>query len=302
MNIEQFTNITQLSILIPTFNCVCVDLVSELQRQAGRIKGLEYEIIVVDDESTDKSTIEQNRAINGLPNCRLIEARHRQGHSDMRNALSRYASYEWQIQIDSSVSVMHPNFLSTYISQQKSQVVCGGIAISCSAEMLTHNLRCKYEKHEEPNHSATKRQANPYHCFRTTNFLYHRSVLERVPFDERIKKYGFEDVMFGRDLCRAAIYIQHIDNPVTYTRFENSARFLDKVEESLLTLHNFEPELKDYSTILKHINRLRSMHLLWAVRLLHRITSSLQRHNLTGKNPSLFLFKLYKLGYYACIK
>lgn len=301
MTVES-SSIRQLSVLIPTFNCVCVQLVTELQRQAALVEGLEYEIIVVDDESTDESTITQNRAINELPHCRLVEARHRQGRSAMRNALACYANYEWQLQIDCSVSVLHGDFISAYIEQQNSPVVCGGIAISCTDEMLSSNLRCKYEKHEEPNHSAAMRQTNPYHCFRTTNFMYHRSVLERVPFDERILTYAFEDVMFGRDLSRAGIPVQHIDNPVSYTRFEDSIRYLHKVEESLLTLHSFERELKNYSTILTYIYRLRSLHLLWAVQLLHRLTSSLQRHNLTGNNPSLLIFKLYKLGHYSCIK
>lgn len=295
-------NITQLSILIPTFNCVCVQLATELHRQAGLIQGLECEIIVVDDESTDKNTIVPNRAINELPGCRFIEAKHRQGRSAMRNALACYAKYEWQLQIDCSVSIMRPDFISSYIQHSECPVVCGGIAISCTDEMLMNNLRCKYEKHEEPNHSADKRQLNPYHCFRTTNFMYHRSVIERVPFDERILTYAFEDVMFGRDLYRSSTPVLHIDNPVYYTKFEDSTRFLKKVEESLITLHTFEPEFRDFSTILKHVNRLRSLHLLWIVRLFHHLTAPIQRRNLTGYNPSLFIFKLYKLGHYSCLK
>lgn len=292
----------ELSILIPTFNCICVQLVTELQRQVTLIDGLEYEIIVVDDESTDKSTITQNRAINELSNCRFIEAKHRQGRSAMRNALASYAKYEWQLQIDCSLSIMHSDFISNYIKHRECPVVCGGIAISCTDEMLKNNLRCKYEKHEEPKHSAKMRQANPYNCFRTTNFMYHRSVIERVHFDERILTYAFEDVMFGKDLYRSSIPVLHIDNPVTYTRFEDSTRFLKKVEESLITLHTFEKEFKDFSTILHYIYRLRSMRILWVVKLFHRLTSSLQRRNLVGNNPSLLIFKLYKLGHYACLK
>ena len=68
--------INSLSILIPTYNNVCLELVRDLQAQASILSSendFEYEIIVADDGSTDKNTIEKNSEINGLDNCRYIE-------------------------------------------------------------------------------------------------------------------------------------------------------------------------------------------------------------------------------------
>ena len=293
--------IKEISILIPTYNCVCLTLVKELQRQAASVDGLNYEVVVVDDESSDKTTIEANKAINDLPHCRFIADKHHDGRSSMRNALVGYGRYDWQIQIDCSVSILHEDFISRYTDSNGAEVVCGGIEICCDKEMERHNLRAKYEKHEEKNHTAMMRAANRHHCFRTTNFMYHRSVVERVPFDERIKTYAFEDVMFGRDLAKAGIDVCHIDNPVAYTRFEESRRYLRKTEESLLTLHSFEDELHGYSTLLTHVLRLRSLHLTWLVACWHRMAAGWEERNLCGKNPSLLLFKLYKLGYYCTL-
>ena len=49
------------------------------------------------------------------------------------------------------------------------------------------------------------------------------------------------------------------------------------------------------------IGRLRSMHVLWLVRLFHRLFSGAELRNLRGNKPSLTVFKLYKLGFFACI-
>lgn len=69
--------INTLSILIPTYNNVCIELVRSLQAQASLLSSpselsskssdFKYEILVADDGSTDKATIEGNRIINTLP-------------------------------------------------------------------------------------------------------------------------------------------------------------------------------------------------------------------------------------------
>ena len=53
MNEQPSISNHQLSILIPTYNDDCRELVASLQQQADNISGLEYEILVADDGSTD---------------------------------------------------------------------------------------------------------------------------------------------------------------------------------------------------------------------------------------------------------
>lgn len=65
--------INSLSILIPTYNNVCFELVKTLQAQTALLSDFEYEILVADDGSTDLSTITANRKINEIENCRYIE-------------------------------------------------------------------------------------------------------------------------------------------------------------------------------------------------------------------------------------
>ena len=60
-----------LSILIPTYNYVCVKLVTDLQQQAERLE-CPYEILVADDAS-EEAFKRENRKINGIPGCKYIE-------------------------------------------------------------------------------------------------------------------------------------------------------------------------------------------------------------------------------------
>ena len=52
--------------------------------------------------------------------------------------------------------------------------------------------------------------------------------MTQYPFDERIRKYGYEDVIFGKTLCREHIAIDHIHNPVTIDEYESNVQFVDQ--------------------------------------------------------------------------
>ncbi|MBS5875683.1 MAG: glycosyltransferase family 2 protein [Prevotella sp.] len=298
--------INELSILIPVYNDSAVALVSVLHSQAEAIDGLEYEILAIDDGSTNEAVIAENRAIDGLSHCRYVIDRHHDCRAAMRNNMTSKGKYEWHLMVDARLSLVYDDFLLRYLRSgaQRGEAVCGGVCVdggADSARLYKENLRFRYEKFEEKNHSVEVRNRLPYNSFRTTNFFYHRSVLERVPYDERIKGYGYEDVMLGRAFRNSGIVVRHIDNPVAYTCFEGNAAYLKKIEEAMLTLHQFAGELKDYSPLLGMVGRLRSMHMLWLVRLFHWLFSGAELRNLKGNKPSLTVFKLYKLGFFACI-
>ena len=80
--------------------------------------------------------------------------------------------------------------------------------------------------------------------------------------------------------------------------FEENEQFLNKTEEGLRTLYTFRHELKDGSRLLQ-----RMEHLGWMMpllRLFHQTTKKLERRILL-RHPSLFLFSLYRLGYFATL-
>lgn len=81
-----------LSILLPSYNNVCVSLVQALQRQADALRGkldkpFRYEIIVADDCSTDAACIDANRVIGDMLHCRYLRMEQNVGRAQIRNVL-----------------------------------------------------------------------------------------------------------------------------------------------------------------------------------------------------------------------
>lgn len=285
-----------LSILIPTYNDQCTELVRVLQQQAALL-GIDYEIIVADDGSTRQDVIEANRAINLLPHCRVEERKQNAGRAAIRNFLAREAQYPWLLFIDSDMVVCREDFLKQYTETAEDQLVIdGGV---CIGNVSSDNLRAVYEKAAEHKHTASERQKTPYQHLHTANLLIHRDVLHQHPFDERFRHYGYEDVLMGKMLQLSAVTIRHIDNPLSFEVFETNEHFLTKAEESLRTLHQFCDELQGYSGLLSLANRLRPVAPI--IRFWHTLNKKWERRLLTGPHPSLKLFQLYRLGYFMSL-
>ena len=287
-----------ISILIPTYNHVCVELVDTLQQQASRLP-VNYEIIVADDGSTVASTIEANRAINDYSNSRYIERPKNAGRAAIRNYLAGKATKPWLLFIDSDMVVRHPDFLRNYVDTPDEVAVWdGGIYVGGDANLLKNNLRYQYELANEHLHTAERRQQEPYRDFHTANFMAPKELMMESPFDLRFRHYGYEDVLFGMQLEKQHIPIYHINNPLSFEIFEDNDQFLSKTEEGLRTLYSFKNELKTGSRLLQRVEQLE--WLMPLIKKYHQATNKLERRILL-RHPSLFLFSLYRLGYYATL-
>ena len=189
-----------ISILIPTYNHACVELVHAIQQQASLLP-ISYEIIVADDGSTLASTIQGNRAINEYTNSRYIECPENVGRAAIRNYLVSQASKPWLLFIDSDMVVQHPDFLRRYVDTPDEQAVWdGGICVGGDEKLLCNNLRYHYERAAEHLHTAEHRQQKPYRDFHTANFMAPKQLMAEHPFDMRFRRYGYEDVLFGMTL------------------------------------------------------------------------------------------------------
>ena len=295
------TTIRALSVLIPTFNDLCVKLVDDLRHQA-EAAGIVHEILVGDDGSTDAAIVAQNKEIAQWQHCQYLIQPKNMGRAAIRNILAREAQYDWLLFIDSDMTVVRKDFISKYISQEDADVVDGGVAIDGDPGALRGNLRYRYEKAAEHEHTAEKRRQNPYRDFHTANFLVRRDIMRSHPFDERFRYYGYEDVIWGKQLRAEHIAITHIDNPMGFCTFENNAEFIAKTEEGLRSLHTFKDELRGYSRLLTLIEGIHVPLILSIIRITHQLFGRLFRRNLTGSHPCVRLFGFYKLGYYLTLK
>ena len=267
-----------LSILIPTYNDRCVKLVGDLRQQVEAAR-IVYEILVGDDGSTDATVVAENRQIEQWQHCQYLIQPQNAGRAAIRNLLAREAHFDRLLFIDSDMTVVRSDFISKYITLEDADVIDGGVSIGGDAEVLKGNLRYLYEKAYEHEHTAEMRQKNPYQDFHTANFLIRRDLMLSHPFDERFRYYGYEDVLFGKQLRTDHITITHIDNPMGFCTFESNPNFVAKTEEGLRTLHQFRDELRGYSRLLTLIGGIHIPLILSAIRL----------------------FSLYKLSYFSIL-
>ena len=301
-----------LSILLPSYNNVCVSLVQVLQRQADALRGkldkpFRYEIIVADDCSTDAACIDANRVIGDMLHCRYLRMEQNVGRAQIRNVLISESRGDYVLLIDSDLFLCDDNYLYKYATST-ADVVYGGTRIGgeglamvdneANTENLKGNLRYIYEKKAEPSHRAVFRQLRPNQEISVCNLYTRRDIMEAHPFDSRFKAYGYEDVLFGKRLAESGIEVTHIDNPVLINEFESNSVFVKKTEEAILTLCRFEQDLEGYSNLKTKVTTLGRYIPLSLFRLWHRIMKNKEKRNLTGSKPSLLLFKLYKLGFF----
>lgn len=289
--------IQQLSILIPVKDNRCLPLVQALARQADNLAHLQYEIVVADDGSVDADIIRENRQTELFPHGRYIRREQNIGRAAIRNYLARQARYPWLLFLDCDVLPAYPDFLACYLrTDAEREVVCGGIVIP-EDECLKSNLRYRYEKRCEPTHMAAHRQKAPYQSFRTTNFLVQKQVLLRCPFDEHIKTYGYEDVLWGKTLREQGHGITHIDNGVTLTHFEDNRTYLAKTREALATLNALGDTLTDYSPLLRATIYIYKVKLAFFLTYFFRLfCGCLEQHLQESRKPNLLIFKFYKVG------
>ena len=301
-----------LSILLPSYNNVCVSLVQVLQRQADALRGklgkpFRYEIIVADDGSTDAACIDANRVIGDMLHCRYLRMEQNVGRAQIRNVLISESRGDYVLLIDSDLFLCDDNYLYKYATST-ADVVYGGTRIGgeglamvdneANTENLKGNLRYIYEKKAEPSHRAAFRQLRPNQEISVCNLYARRDIMEAHPFDSRFKAYGYEDVLFGKRLAESGIEVTHIDNPVLINEFESNSVFVKKTEEAILTLCRFEQDLEGYSNLKTKVTTLGRYIPLSLFRLWHRIMKNKEKRNLTGSKPNLLLFKLYKLGFF----
>ena len=288
-----------LSILIPVKNFNCSRLIEALHEQ-GEALGFPYEILIAED-GTEKSNLHFNSIADTLTNCRRIVKDFNIGRAAIRNLLAAEAQHPSLLFIDCDAVVEKEDFLKTYALALKShKVVCGGLYHAKSIPNKHCTLRYIYEKKADKTRDALTRSKAPYSRFTSFNFAIDKALFNSILFDTSITRYGYEDVLFGKELERRHIEIQHIDNPLLHSGLEENAVFLEKTEQALLTLDDIKEKIGS-TPLLETVNSLNSCHLTGLFMKYWKCNRERLRKNLLSNNPSLLKFNIYKLGYYLSL-
>ncbi len=184
------------SVVIPTYNRwpileKCLTALEE-QTPSGEIEG--YEVVVVDDGSTDGTPARLRQEASRFPHVRLIEQAHG-GPAEGRNRGVDHARGDVIVFIDSDLVVTPVFLLSHARALQRSWTQLGNrLCFTYGAVINTANF-------EDPSAERHKLRDLSWAYFATGNVAIDRAVLQQSGlFDTSFRLYGWEDLELGERL------------------------------------------------------------------------------------------------------
>ncbi|TYA58295.1 glycosyltransferase family 2 protein [Formosa maritima] len=291
-----------LSILIPTYHYNAYPLAQALEKQALEANII-FELICVDDGSFSHLNIE-NQKINNLTNCKFIEAKKNVGRTASRLFLAKQAQYNWLLFIDADVLPKYHDFLSKYLEkiQYNFQAVFGGFAYQETSYYKNKSLRYTFGKQREEV-DANIRNQTPYKVIISANFLIKKAIYLELIKNNTDNSYGM-DYLLGALLKKHQFQILHINNEVYHFGLDENLNFLKKTEHAMQTLNNLYVSKQITSNDISLLKAYRFLEFLFLQHLFGKFMAffdSKIKKNLTHENPNLFLFDLYRLGYFCRI-
>lgn len=293
-----------LSILIPIYNYNASPLVLELHKQCTEAE-IDFEILCQDDCSSKYT--QENLFAQTIGKVHYYLNNTNLGRGKNINILSQKAQFDYLLILDCDTYPKESSFIKKYIDSialEKSKVVFGGIIYPDDKPNNEQLLRWIYGNKREAIPVEIRRKRG-YKSALTSNFLIKKSVFNKYPFDETITKYGYEDLCFLTVLNSNKIAISHVANPTYHLNLETSKAYLSKTRlaiENLIFLIDSHKITEQDSRLFSTYNILRKLKLNALFGFAFKKTKNTLTHNLLSESPSLFLFDLYKLGYFSTLK
>lgn len=213
-----------LSICIPHYNFPNPQLFASLLAQC-QSAGLAFEILIADDGSENN----KQRYLSDLNNqyFRVFLLEHNHGRSFTRNFLAEKAMFPTLLFLDGDAEIISDDFIKIYLTAKQADIVTGGRIYCAKPTSKDYLLHWRYGTQIEQNANAQ---------FQSNNFIIKKDLFKTVKFDENIKTYGYEDVLFGLEAQKQGFKIQQINNPVKHLHLKMNQQFLDDTDEALQTL------------------------------------------------------------------
>lgn len=289
-----------LSILITIYNYNLFPLVQELHKQCIA-NTIDFEILTQDDASNSVHNLE-NEKINNLSNCSFFVLSENVGYRENKNILVQKSKYDLLLILDGDCRITNPNFIKDYLNALNDfDGVYGGRIHPEKAPSNQQLLRWKYGKFME-DQNVENRLKNPYRSFLFNNTLIRKATFNKIKFDSSFKKYGHDDTLFSFELKKISAKLHHINNPVIHDDIDTNTIFYNKTKGSLENLHYLYTNkmiAKDHSKMITFIEKLNRFYLTRPISIVYSIFKRAIVYNLTGNNPSLFVFNMYRLGYFC---
>ncbi len=286
-----------LSILIPIYNYNCVSLASDLSEQVGSVD-VKTEIIFLDDHSDEQYHFE-NQKISELPLVWYDRLDKNIGRAAIRNELVGRARYEHLLFLDCDSMVVNQSFIARYLELLDSAgIISGGRVYPPDMPSQEYRLHWTYGKERESK-PADFRSRYPARYFHTNNFLVHKDILQKYPFDESISGYGYEDLLFAKQLELQGINVKHIDNPVLHAGLDNNKSFISKSKNAVHNLWQLNQDGHALNTRLE--KTVKRTDLFGLSRIIRNILNNKEQKyaaQLCRTEPNMRHLDLLKLGWY----
>ncbi|MBT3588289.1 MAG: glycosyltransferase family 2 protein [Flavobacteriaceae bacterium] len=291
-----------LSILIPTYNYDITNLVETIWQQCKK-ESFSFEIIVLDDYSTNLTITKNNDDIKDLEFCKHIKNKKNMGRTATRTLLCKEAKYDWLLFLDADVMPKFNDFIQRFNLEDNnnSKVIFGGISYDYEIPNQEKLLRWEYGRKREAK-PVSKRLKEPYFII-SQNLMIKKSVfITSNTIDESI--YGL-DILFSNNLKKKKVTIIHIENPVFHLGLETTTIFIEKSLEAVKTtflLENKNLLEQDLRPLQKSYLKLKKWNLIGFYSFIVSKFLKKMKNNFHSLKPNLFLFDLYRLHYYIQLK
>ncbi len=200
------------SVVIPTYNRLpilekCLTAL-ENQALAGELEA--YEVVVVDDGSTDGTLDWLRDEATRFPHVRMVKQEHG-GPAEGRNRGVDHARGDLIVFIDSDL-VVTESFLACHARVLRKSWQRRGDRLS-----FTYGAVINTANFEQPTKEPHKIQDNSWAYFATGNVAIDREVLERSGlFDTSFRLYGWEDLELGERLRQMGVELVKCPEAVGY--------------------------------------------------------------------------------------
>lgn len=296
-----------ISVLIPVYCYPVVQLVTDLHRILTRLS-IPFEIRVIDDNSSENDK-HINRNLKALKNVHYSELTSNIGRSAIRNLLAKEAQYEWLwfLDCDSQIGDNREIASTFWESRSEDTLISGGRIYGSRPEDPEFHLHWEWASTRELI-DPDIRMRDPVNNFLSNNFFLNKRLLAKVPFNEGLKGYGYEDTLFASALVNNGYTINHINNPVIHEGLEPRHVFLKKIEESLHNLLRLEQLSKQQGFVNPLKSKLyntfcfiRNAELLFVLRRLSKSMLPMAKRKISSNPKSLVWFDIYRLLYLISI-
>lgn len=286
-----------ISVLIPTYNYSCYELVNEVHKQCMKA-GIVFEILVSEDGG--HQFLKSNRKINKLKCATYLEHDKNMGRARNKNLLLNQSKFELKLMLDSDVFPTSKHFIRSYLdfSKKHRSFACFGGLSYKNKDEFKNNLRYHYGIKRESK-IAAERSKEAYKLFLTSNTLLKDCD---VKFEDKITQYGFEEIVFAKELKDKNIPVFHIDNAVIHENLESNQEFINKTKEGLRTLIFLEHQNiidKGKTKVTKLYHGLEKIYLRNVLNWLYNLTQKQITNRLINRGKPIWLFDVYRLLYFS---